>query len=163
MSTPDGHSPRHPLHDRQLPNTSASSGVSKMLSGRTTVDVNPSLFSASMSLAAIQLGGTGVFDDDVTVKTGENANLTNTTAANDVTVTAGGDAALKDTDATNVIVKADGSASLDDTEAAKVTAESGTDSTLSIGESFRYSPLAWIIHVADEAAVFMLDRGTPET
>ena len=39
----------------------------------------------------------------------------------------------------------------------------GTDSTLSIGESFRYSPLAWIIHVADEAAVFMLDRGTPET
>lgn len=36
------------------------------------------------------------------------------------------------------------------------------DSSVSIGESFRYSPLAWIIHVADEAAVFMLDRGTPE-
>ena len=37
------------------------------------------------------------------------------------------------------------------------------DSTISIGESFRYSPLAWIIHVADEAATFMLDRGFPET
>ena len=37
------------------------------------------------------------------------------------------------------------------------------DSTVSIGESFRYSPLAWIIHVADEAATFMLDRGAPET
>ena len=31
------------------------------------------------------------------------------------------------------------------------------------GESFRYSPLAWIVHVADEAATFMLDRGAPET
>lgn len=37
------------------------------------------------------------------------------------------------------------------------------DSTISIGESFRYSPLAWMIHVADEAATFMLDRGFPET
>ena len=26
-----------------------------------------------------------------------------------------------------------------------------------------YSPLAWIVHVADEAATFMLDRGAPET
>ena len=38
----------------------------------------------------------------------------------------------------------------------------GTDSSVSIGESFRYSPLAWIVHVADEAATFMLDRGIPE-
>ena len=38
----------------------------------------------------------------------------------------------------------------------------GVDSTISIGESFRYSPLAWIVHVADEAAVFMLDRGTSD-
>ena len=37
------------------------------------------------------------------------------------------------------------------------------DSSVSIGESFRYSPLAWIVHVADEAATFMLDRGSPET
>ena len=36
------------------------------------------------------------------------------------------------------------------------------DSTVSIGESFRWSPLAWIVHVADEAATFMLDRGGPE-
>ena len=36
------------------------------------------------------------------------------------------------------------------------------DSTISIGESFRWSPLAWIVHVADEAATFMLDRGAPE-
>lgn len=36
------------------------------------------------------------------------------------------------------------------------------DNSISIGESFRYSPLAWIIHVADEAATFMLDRVTPE-
>lgn len=36
------------------------------------------------------------------------------------------------------------------------------DKTISIGESFRFSPLAWIIHVADEAATFMLDRVTPE-
>ena len=35
-------------------------------------------------------------------------------------------------------------------------------STVSIGESFRWSPLAWIVHVADEAATFMLDRGGPE-
>ena len=38
----------------------------------------------------------------------------------------------------------------------------GNDSSVSIGESFHYSPLAWIIHVADEAATFMLDRGAPE-
>ena len=31
MSTPDGQSPRHPLHDRQLSSTSVSSGDSKML------------------------------------------------------------------------------------------------------------------------------------
>jgi len=36
------------------------------------------------------------------------------------------------------------------------------DKTISIGESFRFSPLAWIIHVADEAATFMLDRVMPE-
>ena len=36
------------------------------------------------------------------------------------------------------------------------------DKTISIGESFRFSPLAWIIHVADEAATFMLDRVKPE-
>ena len=36
------------------------------------------------------------------------------------------------------------------------------DNSISIGESFRYSPLAWIIHVADEAATFMLDRVTPQ-
>ena len=36
------------------------------------------------------------------------------------------------------------------------------DSTISIGESFHFSPLAWIVHVADEAATFMLDRGAPE-
>ncbi len=38
----------------------------------------------------------------------------------------------------------------------------GSDSSISIGESFHYSPLAWIIHVADEAATFMMDRGAPE-
>ena len=36
------------------------------------------------------------------------------------------------------------------------------DSTVSIGESFHFSPLAWIVHVADESATFMLDRGDPE-
>ena len=36
------------------------------------------------------------------------------------------------------------------------------DNLISIGESFRFSPLAWIIHVADEAATFMLDRVTPQ-
>ena len=36
------------------------------------------------------------------------------------------------------------------------------DNSISIGESFRFSPLAWIIHVADEAATFMLDRVTPQ-
>ena len=36
------------------------------------------------------------------------------------------------------------------------------DNSISIGESFRFSPLAWIIHVADEAATFMLDRMTPQ-
>ena len=34
----------------------------------------------------------------------------------------------------------------------------GYDSSVSIGESFHYSPLAWIIHVADEAATYLLDR-----
>jgi HD superfamily phosphohydrolase YqeK len=38
----------------------------------------------------------------------------------------------------------------------------GIDNALSISESFHYSPLAWLIHVADEAATFMLDRGIPE-
>ena len=38
----------------------------------------------------------------------------------------------------------------------------GNDSSISIGESFRFSPLSWIIHVADEAATFMLDRGAPD-
>ncbi len=38
----------------------------------------------------------------------------------------------------------------------------GTDNSISIGESFHFSPLAWIIHVADEAATFMLDRGMPD-
>ena len=38
----------------------------------------------------------------------------------------------------------------------------GNDSSISIGESFRFSPLAWLIHVADEAATFLLDRGSPE-
>ena len=36
------------------------------------------------------------------------------------------------------------------------------DNSLDIGGSFRYSPLAWLIHVADEAATFMLDRSAPE-
>ena len=36
------------------------------------------------------------------------------------------------------------------------------DSTVSLGESFHYSPLAWLIHVADEAATFLLDRVKPE-
>ena len=36
------------------------------------------------------------------------------------------------------------------------------DNSISIGESFHFSPLAWIIHVADEAATFMLDRVTPQ-
>jgi len=36
------------------------------------------------------------------------------------------------------------------------------DNSICIGESFRFSPLAWIIHVADEAATFMLDRITPD-
>lgn len=36
------------------------------------------------------------------------------------------------------------------------------DNSISISESFRFSPLAWIIHVADEAATFMLDRITPQ-
>ena len=32
------------------------------------------------------------------------------------------------------------------------------DSSVSLGESFHYSPLAWLIHVADEAATFLLER-----
>ena len=38
----------------------------------------------------------------------------------------------------------------------------GNDNSISISESFHYSPVAWIVHVADEAATFMLDRGAPE-
>jgi len=38
----------------------------------------------------------------------------------------------------------------------------GNDNSISISESFHYSPIAWIVHVADEAATFMLDRGAPE-
>lgn len=38
----------------------------------------------------------------------------------------------------------------------------GVDNAISIGESFHYSPLAWIVHVADEAATFMMDRISPE-
>lgn len=37
------------------------------------------------------------------------------------------------------------------------------DNSISISESFHYSPLAWIIHTADSASVFMLDRSAPET
>ena len=36
------------------------------------------------------------------------------------------------------------------------------DNAISVSESFKNTPLAWIIHVADEAATFMLDRGAPE-
>ena len=36
------------------------------------------------------------------------------------------------------------------------------DTSISIGESFKNSPLAWIVHVADEAATFLLDRGAPD-
>ena len=32
------------------------------------------------------------------------------------------------------------------------------DNSVSIGESFEYSPLAWIVHVADEAATYLLER-----
>ena len=39
----------------------------------------------------------------------------------------------------------------------------GNDSAISIGEAFHFSPLAWLIHVADEAATFMLDRNAPAT
>ncbi len=38
----------------------------------------------------------------------------------------------------------------------------GVENAISIGESFHYSPLAWLIHVADEAATFMMDRQSPE-
>ncbi len=37
----------------------------------------------------------------------------------------------------------------------------GEDSAESISGSFRYSPLAWLIHVADEASTFLLDRKDP--
>ena len=37
----------------------------------------------------------------------------------------------------------------------------GEDSAESISGSFRYSPLAWLIHVADEASTFLLDRKEP--
>ena len=36
------------------------------------------------------------------------------------------------------------------------------DNSVSVSDSFSFSPLAWIIHVADEAATFMLDRVTPQ-
>lgn len=36
------------------------------------------------------------------------------------------------------------------------------DNSINISDSFKNSPLAWLIHVADEAATFMLDRGAPE-
>ena len=36
------------------------------------------------------------------------------------------------------------------------------DNSVSVGESFEYSPLAWIIHTADSAATFLLDRSEPE-
>jgi hypothetical protein len=56
---------------------------------------------------------------------------------------------------------------LKDEEAIAINCHMGfsraNDSSVSIGESFRYSPLAWITHVADEAATFMLDRGIPES
>lgn len=38
----------------------------------------------------------------------------------------------------------------------------GAENATSISEAFCYSPLARIIHVADEAATFKLDRGAPE-
>ncbi len=38
----------------------------------------------------------------------------------------------------------------------------GNDNSVSIGDSFHYSPLAWLVHVADEAATFMLDRSPVE-
>lgn len=36
------------------------------------------------------------------------------------------------------------------------------DNSVSIGEAFHYSPLAWIIHTADSASTFLLDRVQPE-
>ncbi len=36
------------------------------------------------------------------------------------------------------------------------------DDTISIGDAFRYSPLAWIVHTADSASTFLLDRMAPE-
>lgn len=36
------------------------------------------------------------------------------------------------------------------------------DNSIDISKSFHFSPLAWIVHVADEAATFMLDRVTPQ-
>ncbi|MBR4503159.1 MAG: HD domain-containing protein [Clostridia bacterium] len=36
------------------------------------------------------------------------------------------------------------------------------DNSLSIGDSFYYSPLAWIVHTADSAATFLLDRSAEE-
>ncbi len=36
------------------------------------------------------------------------------------------------------------------------------DESISIGDAFRYSPLAWIVHTADSASTFLLDRVTPE-
>jgi hypothetical protein len=36
------------------------------------------------------------------------------------------------------------------------------DNSINIREPFHFSPLAWIVHAADEAATFMQDRGAPE-
>ena len=36
------------------------------------------------------------------------------------------------------------------------------DNSVSVGESFEYSPLAWIVHTADSAATFLLDRSNEE-
>jgi len=36
------------------------------------------------------------------------------------------------------------------------------DNSISVGEAFHFSPLAWIIHTADSASTFLLDRVQPE-
>ncbi len=36
------------------------------------------------------------------------------------------------------------------------------DNSISIGEAFHFSPLAWIVHTADSASTFLLDRKQPE-
>ena len=35
------------------------------------------------------------------------------------------------------------------------------DNTVDVGDAFHYSPLAWIIHTADSASTFLLDRVQP--